>query len=118
MLVDNVTKYDDIYKLRDPSVHFTIIFNAFVLMTLFNELNARKIHNERNIFVGLQNNKIFLAIWLFCFGGQILIVNFGGIVFAVERLDWDHWMWCMFFGVGSLLWGQVKSNQITKLFFF
>lgn len=39
---------------------------------------------------------------------QILIVNFGGIVFAVEKLDWDHWMWCMFVGFGSLLWGQVS----------
>ena len=33
-----------------PTEHFTIVFNTFVLMTLFNELNARKIHGERNIF--------------------------------------------------------------------
>lgn len=33
-----------------PSVHFTIVFNTFVLMTLFNEINARKIHGERNVF--------------------------------------------------------------------
>ncbi|EPB80104.1 calcium-translocating P-type ATPase, PMCA-type [Ancylostoma ceylanicum] len=33
-----------------PSAHFTIIFNAFVLMTLCNEINARKIHGERNVF--------------------------------------------------------------------
>jgi hypothetical protein len=33
-----------------PSQHFTIVFNAFVIMTLFNEINARKIHGERNVF--------------------------------------------------------------------
>lgn len=72
MLVDSVIKYRDISKLRDPSIHFTIIFNAFVLMTLFNEINARKIHNERNVFAGIQNNMIFLLIWLFCFIGQVI----------------------------------------------
>lgn len=34
----------------EPTVHFTIVFNTFVMMTLFNEINARKIHGERNIF--------------------------------------------------------------------
>ena len=33
-----------------PSEHFTIIFNTFVLMTLFNEINSRKIHGEYNVF--------------------------------------------------------------------
>uniref|UniRef100_A0A1I8I9W2 Calcium-transporting ATPase n=1 Tax=Macrostomum lignano TaxID=282301 RepID=A0A1I8I9W2_9PLAT len=32
-----------------PTQHFTAIFNAFVMMTLFNEVNARKIHDQRNI---------------------------------------------------------------------
>lgn len=45
-----------------PSQHFTIIFNTFVMMTLFNELNSRKIHGERNIFEGLFTNPIFYSI--------------------------------------------------------
>lgn len=107
MHVDSIIKYNDINKLKESSLHFTIIFNAFVLMTLFNEINGRKIHNERNVFEGIQNNSVFTIIWLTCFFGQILIVNFGGIVFSVERLEIDHWMWCLVFGIGSLLWGQV-----------
>lgn len=71
MQVDSIIKYNDINKLGNPSVHFTIIFNAFVLMTLFNELNARKIHNERNILAGIHKNPVFLGIWLFCFAGQV-----------------------------------------------
>jgi Ca2+ transporting ATPase len=57
MGAQSVLKYDDILILKEPSQHFTIIFNAFVLMTLFNEINARKIHNERNVFSGLIRNK-------------------------------------------------------------
>ena len=45
-----------------PSQHFTIIFNTFVMMTLFNEINSRKIHGERNIFEGLFTNPIFYSI--------------------------------------------------------
>jgi Ca2+ transporting ATPase len=36
-----------------PSRHFTIIFNTFVMMQLFNEINSRKISEEWNIFNGL-----------------------------------------------------------------
>lgn len=71
MNVDSVL-YKDFKVLREPSLHFTIIFNAFVLMTLFYEINARKISNERNVFGGLHKNLKFVAIWLFCFIGQVL----------------------------------------------
>jgi len=47
-----------------PSQHFTIIFNSFVLMTLFNEINARKIHGQRNVFSGIFTNPIFYSIWI------------------------------------------------------
>ena len=35
-----------------PSRHFTIIFNTFVWMNIFNFLNARRIKDELNIFEG------------------------------------------------------------------
>lgn len=47
-----------------PTQHFTMIFNTFVLMTLFNEINSRKIHGERNIFKGIFSNPIFYGIWI------------------------------------------------------
>ena len=67
MNVENALTDADFQKLKEPSVHFTIIFNAFVLMTLFNEINARKIHNERNVFSGIFNNFFFVSIWTFLF---------------------------------------------------
>ncbi|ESO10536.1 hypothetical protein HELRODRAFT_190078 [Helobdella robusta] len=87
--------------------HFTIIFNAFVMMTLFNELNARKIHGQRNIFEGLSRNVIFTSIWCFTMAIQVIIVQFGGYAFDTVALYLDQWLYCLFLGVGSLLWGQV-----------
>lgn len=56
-----------------PTVHFTMIFNTFVMMTLFNEINARKIHGQRNVFIGLFTNPIYYTIWVFTFVGQVSI---------------------------------------------
>lgn len=41
-----------------------MVFSAFVFMTLFNELNARKVHGERNIFNGILRNYVFIVIWI------------------------------------------------------
>lgn len=58
-------------SIRDPpSKHFTIIFNTFVMMTLFNEINARKIHGQRNVFQGIFTNPIFYSIWLSTLAAQ------------------------------------------------
>lgn len=54
-----------------PNQHFTFIFNTFVMMTLFNEINARKIHGQRNVFEGLLRNYVFTGIWVTTFVSQV-----------------------------------------------
>lgn len=102
---------DDLYKaLRDgdddpgPSRHFTIVFNAFVLMQIFNMLNARKINDEFNIMAGIHLNTMFLVIWLTILVLQILITQFTQDVFSVWRdgLFWFHWVLCIIFGVSVI----------------
>uniref|UniRef100_A0A8C2A9L2 Calcium-transporting ATPase n=1 Tax=Cyprinus carpio TaxID=7962 RepID=A0A8C2A9L2_CYPCA len=97
-----------------PSEHYTIIFNTFVLMQLFNEINARKIHGERNVFDGIFGNPIFCSIVLGTFGVQIVIVQFGGKPFSCAPLNVEQWLWCLFVGVGELLWGQVIATVPTS----
>ncbi|KAL6464534.1 hypothetical protein MHYP_G00268510 [Metynnis hypsauchen] len=92
-----------------PSEHYTIIFNVFVMMQLFNEINARKIHGERNVFDGVYRNPIFCSVVLGTFALQIIIVQFGGKPFSCTALTLDQWLWCIFIGVGELLWGQFIS---------
>ncbi|XP_041747782.1 plasma membrane calcium-transporting ATPase 2 isoform X6 [Coregonus clupeaformis] len=93
-----------------PSEHYTIIFNTFVLMQLFNEINARKIHGERNVFDGIFRNPIFCSIVFGTFAIQIVIVQFGGKPFSCTPLNLEKWGWCTFLGLGELVWGQVIAT--------
>ncbi|XP_074862296.1 plasma membrane calcium-transporting ATPase 2 isoform X10 [Carettochelys insculpta] len=97
-----------------PSEHYTIIFNTFVMMQLFNEINARKIHGERNVFDGIFRNPIFCTIVLGTFAVQIIIVQFGGKPFSCSPLQLDQWMWCVFIGLGELVWGQIIATIPTS----
>ncbi|XP_008142000.1 plasma membrane calcium-transporting ATPase 1 isoform X2 [Eptesicus fuscus] len=97
-----------------PSEHYTIVFNTFVLMQLFNEINARKIHGERNVFEGIFNNIIFCTIVLGTFVIQIIIVQFGGKPFSCSKLSIEQWLWSVFLGMGTLLWGQLISTIPTS----
>ncbi|XP_036057670.1 plasma membrane calcium-transporting ATPase 4 isoform X4 [Onychomys torridus] len=97
-----------------PSQHYTIVFNTFVLMQLFNEINSRKIHGEKNVFAGIYHNVIFCSVVLGTFFCQILIVEFGGKPFSCTRLNLEQWLWCLFIGIGELLWGQIISAIPTQ----
>ncbi|CAL8074335.1 unnamed protein product [Calicophoron daubneyi] len=96
--------------VHEPTQHFTLLFNTFVLMTLFNEFNCRKIHGQRNVFSGLQRNILFVIIWFATFILQVIIVQFGSYAFSTAALSPDQWMWCMFFGVGELVWHQLITS--------
>jgi Ca2+ transporting ATPase len=83
---------DDLYqKYRDSdddpgsSRQFTVVFTAFVLMQIFNMLNARKIHDELNIFTGLFGNSMMVFIWITIMVLQILITQFTREVFEVSN---------------------------------
>lgn len=105
-------RYADLHA--PPSEHYTIVFNTFVMMQLFNEINARKIHGERNVFEGIFNNMIFCTIVFGTFVIQIVIVQFGGKPFSCVGLNIEQWLWCIFLGFGCLLWGQVISTIPTS----
>ncbi|XP_034270415.1 plasma membrane calcium-transporting ATPase 4-like isoform X4 [Pantherophis guttatus] len=97
-----------------PTEHYTIVFNTFVMMQLFNEINARKIHGERNVFEAIFRNPIFCTVVLGTFVAQIIIVEFGGKPFSCSGLTLSQWFWCIFIGVGELLWGQLISSIPTN----
>lgn len=58
-------------RFGEATQHFTLVFNIFVVMTLFNMFNARKIHGERNVFERLFTNPLFCGIWVVCFIAQV-----------------------------------------------
>lgn len=186
-------------------------------MTLFNEINARKIHGQRNVFEGFFSNPIFYSIWfitaasqvtlmekklkkttnnhnwswldrlkinknvstmidLWLVGtfvymfidsnntfiellshhrlkcaqtrsvqyllaidenlvliknfptyrlsslnntnisswSQVFIIQFGREAFSTKSLTLEQWLWCLFFGIGTLLWGQIVTTVPTR----
>mmetsp|Transcript_8377 Transcript_8377/g.24126 ORF Transcript_8377/g.24126 Transcript_8377/m.24126 type:complete len:1235 (-) Transcript_8377:126-3830(-) len=99
----------------DNSQHYSLIFNTFVWMTLFNEVNCRNLNGELNIFKGLVNNPIFCTIWIVTAGLQVIIVEFGSVAFHVsDGLPGRFWLISILFGLGSLPVQQV-INVLYKL---
>mmetsp|Transcript_18345 Transcript_18345/g.27311 ORF Transcript_18345/g.27311 Transcript_18345/m.27311 type:complete len:932 (+) Transcript_18345:1-2796(+) len=91
------------WDTRDESLHhYTLIFNAFVWATLWNEINSRKVNGEQNVFSGLTTNWVFIAVIVFTIAVQILVVEFGGVAFQTAPLSWDEWIATMLIGLGSL----------------
>jgi len=41
----------------------------------------------------------------------VIIVQFGGFAFSTAGLTLEQWGWCLLFGVGELLWGQVRADS-------
>lgn len=53
--------YEDMYdEFRIPSRHYTVLFNLFVMLQVFNFLNSRKLKDELNIFENIGNKYEFL----------------------------------------------------------
>jgi len=82
--VKRITKPEEnYYKDNEPSRHFTYGFNIFVLMQIFNFINARKIDDTINTFQGIGHSPLFLIIVGIIIVGQVLILTIGNIAFKV-----------------------------------
>jgi len=68
---------------RDQVALQTIIFNAFVYCQVFNEINARRVNGERNVYKGLFSNAMFVGIMLLISLGQAILVIFTGQFMSV-----------------------------------
>lgn len=76
----------------DNGFHYTMIFNTFIFMQVFNEVNCRKINEngkspplsflissiEFNVFADFFNNPLFLVIVTITVVVQVLLVQHGG----------------------------------------
>lgn len=101
---------------NDPNVHLTIIFNAFVWMQLFNELNCRKIHDELNIFNGITKNRLFIYLAVLQVVMQIILVEWTGRFFNTTSLSAVQWTACIVLGFLSLPLG-LALRCVTDRYF-
>ena len=86
---------DDFGVTSNSIDHITIVFNTFVICQIFNEFNARSIGNDMNIFRGIAENPIFIAIIIFTVIAQYGLVEYGGDFVKTVPLSHDNWLKCI-----------------------
>lgn len=83
----------------------TLIFNTFVWLQIFNELNNRRLDNRLNVFEGITRNWFFIGINIIMVGGQVLIIFVGGPAFKITPLNGKEWGLSIALGAISLPFG-------------
>jgi len=88
----------------DKTQHYTMVFNVFVLMQLFNEVNSRKIHNELNVFEGVMKNAYFIVIVIGTLLVQIALIEIPGVntAFGCTNLTYDQWVASILLGASVI----------------
>ncbi|XP_049407103.1 putative calcium-transporting ATPase 13, plasma membrane-type [Solanum stenotomum] len=92
-------KGESIFGVNE-SVNDTLFFNTFVLCQVFNEFNARNLE-KKNVFEGIQKNKLFMAIIGLILVLQVVMVEFLKKFANTERLNWGQWGICIGFAAVS-----------------
>lgn len=88
--------------------HFTIFFNIFVFLQVFNSINARKLSKkELNIFENIFDNYLYIFVQLFIVAGQIVMVQFGGRALRTQPLTVSQHLACMLIAALSLVIGFI-----------
>lgn len=114
------------FEPRQGSLHWSLFFNVFVMLQLFNEFNSRRLQDARklrttwsewNVFDGILRNDMFVGVMVTTFVLQILIIEYGGVAVNVVSggLDRDQWIFSVACGVGGLFW-QVVINALILIF--
>lgn len=102
---------------NENGVHYTMIFNTFVMMQVFNEINSRKIGEfEFNVFEGFFNNMLFLFIEVITIVVQIVLVEMGGEAVKTSHLTPAQHGMCIAIGAFSIVVG-VFIKFIPKRWF-
>lgn len=82
---------------------------------MFNEINARSIDDNMNVFKGLFTNTLFISIILFTVGAQFCIVQYGGDFVRTVPLDYEQWVKCVLLGALSLpLGGLMRLIPVSE----
>ena len=109
------------YPLNEPTVkveHYTFVFQTFVFMQLFNQINARKLGDkEFNVFASFFNNAWFICLTILTFAIQWFIVEHGGKALRCMPLSFEENAWCLGIGAFSLIWGVIIKVILPSSWF-
>ena len=91
------------------STHMTLIFDVFVIYTLFNQINCRIIDDSLNTFKRITRAKLFCIVTFIELAIQILISQEGRIVFHCVNggLSGVQWLICLGFSISTILFNFI-----------
>lgn len=73
----------------------SLVFLTFILMQLANEITARQLNRELNVFKSFFRNKIFLFIFGLTAVIQIIVSTVGTVFVQATPLDYREWILCI-----------------------
>ncbi|KAF9365501.1 hypothetical protein BGX34_009744 [Mortierella sp. NVP85] len=100
---------------KNQLVLHTMIFNTFVFLQVFNELNCRRIDDAFNVFKHLNNNKVFILVQTLVVTVQFAIIQFGGRAFKTTPLTAQQWLLTVLIGALSLPVGVLLRLLPAKI---
>lgn len=89
---------------EDP-YHYSLVFNMFVWLQIFNEINSRKCNDELNVFEQLFTNYMFHFVLVFTIIMQFLIMEYFGSFTDTVPLSRDDYLIQIGVAAGILVWG-------------
>ena len=99
---DMAVAYEEFLNVNGNSVHMTIVFNVFVIYTLFNQFNCRVIDDSINILVRINNNLFFPLIAFMELALQVLLIHFGKEAFKVTERGIHPKQWGICIGFSAI----------------
>lgn len=102
----------------NKAVVYTMIFNTFIWLHIFNEFNCRKVGAlQYNVFEGLIANWMFLVVVVAIGTFQILSIQWGGSAVGCAPLTVEQHAGCMLWGSTSFLISAILKwlpNKVTE----
>jgi Ca2+-transporting ATPase len=100
--------------------HFTYIFNTFIFLQLFNEINCRKVgRKDFNVFERFLHNNYFLLVLFGTFAAQIMMCKWFPGITGTEQMTKGEWGACIAAGSTNLLIAAIlkltPESWVTKI---
>ncbi len=94
--------YEEYTRVNSGTTHMAIVFNVFVIYTLFNQFNCRVIDDSLNIFIRMGSNLFFPIITICELALQILLIEFGKNAFKCTERGLTLIQWLIVIGFSAI----------------
>lgn len=108
----------DVQHASMTAYDLTVFFTFFVFLQFWNLFNAKSFESGHSCFAKIKDSKVFFMTVLLILAGQIIIVNFGGMMFNVTPLKFVDWV-ILFVTSSFVMWlGEIvhfiyrKRNKV------